>query len=54
MTGELAPARHVPSAAIRGSEPRSNLPHDAALIAATTSGPIRPWRSSHPAEPNTT
>src|SRR5580658_870602 len=26
MTGELAPARHVPSAATRGWEPGSNLP----------------------------
>ena len=29
MTGELTPARHVPSAATRGWEPGSNPPHDA-------------------------
>jgi len=31
MTGRLAPARHVPRAATRGSEPGSNPPHDAML-----------------------
>jgi hypothetical protein len=33
MTGELAPARHVPCAATRGSEPRPDLPHDASPVA---------------------
>jgi len=41
MTGELAPARHVHSAAIRCWEPGSNLPRGAPLIAA-----------SHPGRPN--
>jgi hypothetical protein len=39
MTGELAPARHVPSAATRNLEPGSNPPHDASLVAATASKP---------------
>jgi hypothetical protein len=34
MTGELAPARHVLSAATRCWEPGSNPPHGAALVAA--------------------
>ena len=38
MTGELAPARHVPSAATRGWEPVSDLPRGAALVAATHPG----------------
>jgi hypothetical protein len=36
MTGELAPARHVPSAATRGSEPVPYLPHGASLVARHT------------------
>jgi hypothetical protein len=36
MTGELAPARHVLSAATGNWEPGSNQPHDAMLIAAPT------------------
>jgi hypothetical protein len=38
MTGELAPARHVHSAAIRCWEPGSNLPRGALLIAAPHPG----------------
>jgi hypothetical protein len=38
MTGELAPARHVLSAAIRHWEPGSNLPRGALLIAASHPG----------------
>jgi hypothetical protein len=38
MTGELAPARHVPSAATRAWEPGSDLPHGAALVAASHLG----------------
>ena len=33
MTGELAPARHVPCAATRCREPGSNPPFDATLVA---------------------
>ena len=40
MTGELAPARHVHSAATRCWEPGSNLPHDATPVAASTPRPI--------------
>jgi hypothetical protein len=40
MTGELAPARHVPRAATRCREPGSNPPFDATLVAAVTSRPI--------------
>jgi hypothetical protein len=36
MTGELAPARHVPSAATRGWEPRPDLPCDASPVARHT------------------
>jgi len=36
MTGELAPARHVPSAATRGWEPRPDLPRDASPVARHT------------------
>jgi hypothetical protein len=38
MTGELAPARHVHSAAIRCWEPGSNLPRGALPIAAPHPG----------------
>jgi hypothetical protein len=38
MTGELALARHVHSAAIRCWEPGSNLPRGALLIAASHPG----------------
>jgi hypothetical protein len=40
MTGELAPARHVPCAATGCREPGSNPPFDATLVAAITSRPI--------------
>jgi len=36
MTGELALARHVLSAATRSWEPGSNLPSGAMLVAAST------------------
>ena len=49
MTGELAPARHVLSAATGNWEPGSNRPRDAMLVATSAPGPIRSWRHSHPA-----
>jgi len=54
MTGELAPARHVPCAATRCREPGSNPPSGATPVATVTPRPIWPWRSSHSAEPNAT
>jgi len=40
MTGELAPARHVPCAATRCREPGSNPPFDATLVATVTPRPF--------------
>src|SRR5262245_12897902 len=40
MTGELAPARHVPCAATRSREPGSNPPLDATQVAAVAPRPI--------------
>ena len=40
ITGEVAPARYVPSAAIFAGNQGPHRPHDVSPIAASTSGPI--------------
>ena len=51
MTGELAPARHVLSAATCNWEPGSERPHDAMPVATSAPRPIWSWRHSNPALP---